>query len=66
MEKPVRQRVVLEAGDCRGRMVACARQHVVPLEDLVKQDAVEEPAEPDPEQDACGADGWTGGGGGLG
>jgi len=47
-------------------MVACARQHVVPLEDLVKQDAVQEPAEPDPEQDARGPDGWTGGGGGLG
>ncbi len=64
MEKPVRQRVVLEAGDCRRRMVACARQHVVPLEDPVKQDAIEEPAEPDAEQDACGADGWPLGGGG--
>jgi hypothetical protein len=32
----------------------------------VKQDAVEDPAEPDPEEDACGADGWPASGGGLG
>jgi hypothetical protein len=34
----------------------------MPLEYLVKQHAVEETAEPDPEQAACGPDGGPGGG----
>jgi hypothetical protein len=61
MEKPVRQRIVLESRDRRRRMAASARQHVMPLEYLVKQHAVEETAEPDPEQNACGPDGGPGG-----
>jgi hypothetical protein len=51
-------------------MVARAREHVVPLEDLVQHDAVQEAAEADAEQDpgaqgvagerAVGADGQGG------
>src|SRR5829696_1814190 len=52
MEEAVRKRVRLEARHRRGRVAALAAQHVVPLEDLVEDDAVDEPAEPDAEEDA--------------
>jgi hypothetical protein len=38
-------------------MVARAGQHVVPLQDLMEQDPVEEASEADPEQEPAGADG---------
>jgi hypothetical protein len=52
VEEPVGERVRLEAGDGRLRVAALAGQHVVPLQDLVEDDAVDEAAEPDAEQDA--------------
>jgi hypothetical protein len=52
------------------RMVAGCREHVVPLQHLVQQDPVDEPAKPDAQQDpgddeparqpfrGAGADSW--------
>jgi hypothetical protein len=50
VEEPVGERVGLQAGDGRHRMLARAGQHVVPLQDLMEHDAVDEAAEADPEQ----------------
>jgi hypothetical protein len=50
VEEAVGERVVLEAGDARGRAAALAREHVVPLEDLVEDDPVDEAAEPDAQE----------------
>jgi hypothetical protein len=53
VEHAVRQRVVLEAGDAGGWMITGRREHVMPLEDLVEQDPVDESSQPDTEQH-CG------------
>src|SRR5829696_2184743 len=50
VEEAVRERVRLEAGDGRRGILALAREHVMPLEDLVENDPVNEPAKPDSEQ----------------
>src|SRR5215210_7701603 len=47
MKQPVYERVELEVGDCVGRRHAT--DHVVPLQDLVKEDPVEESSKPDAE-----------------
>jgi hypothetical protein len=50
VEEPVPERVELQVVE-RGDRVPTA-QHVVPLQHLMQHDPVEEPAEPEPEQDA--------------
>jgi hypothetical protein len=52
VEEPVGEGVRLEPGDGRLRIAALAREHVVPLQDLVQHDAVHEAAQPDAEHDA--------------
>jgi hypothetical protein len=52
MEESVGEGVRLEARDRRLRVAALAGQHVVPLQDLVQDDAVDEAAEPEAKQDA--------------
>jgi hypothetical protein len=52
MEQPVPHHVELEVHDARRRIER--RQHVVELEDLVEDDAVDEAAEPDAEHRAGG------------
>ena len=48
MEEPVDEGVGLESGDGGGRLAAVvAGEHVMPLQDLVEHDAVDEPAEAD-------------------
>jgi hypothetical protein len=47
VEQPVRERVVLEGADRCRRAATLAGQHVVPLEDLVEEDAVHETTETD-------------------
>lgn len=49
VEEAVLEGVGLEAGDGGGRMAALAGEQVVPLEDLVEDDAVEEAANGDAE-----------------
>jgi hypothetical protein len=53
VEQPVPERVHLQVAHAVGR-VAAARQHVVPLQDLVEHDAVEEAAEAEPEENSRG------------
>ena len=60
VKEAVPERVGLKSGDRRLRIAALAGQHVVPLKDLVQDDAVHEPAEADPEQDAGST--WASGG----
>ena len=51
------QRVLgLEAGDGRCRVVAGAGEHVVPLQQLMEHDAVDEAAEADAEQHPTGVE----------
>jgi len=51
MEEPVDERVRLQTGNGVHRLTAVlAGEHVVPLENLVQQDAVDEPAEADAHQ----------------
>ena len=45
VEEPVGERVRLEAGDRVAWMIPGVREQVVPLQDLVEQDAVDEPPE---------------------
>jgi hypothetical protein len=52
MEESIGERVVLQAPDRRLRVSSFAAQQVVPLEDLVEDDAVHEPPETDPDQDS--------------
>ena len=52
MKQAVGQRVVLQTPDGGIGVIALAAQQVVPLEDLVEDDAVHEPAEADPNQDS--------------
>src|SRR5829696_4439265 len=60
MEEPIGERVVLQAPDGGRRVFPFAAQQVVPLEDLMEDNAVHEPPETDPDQDcwrsrtACG------------
>jgi hypothetical protein len=51
VEEAVRKRVVLEPFEGRGRVVTFAREKV-PLEDLVENDAVDEPPEADADEDS--------------
>ena len=55
VEEAVHECVLLQSGDGVGRVLARAGEHVVPLEDLVKHDAVDEPAEADPQQERGGS-----------
>jgi hypothetical protein len=50
VKEAVRERVRFEPGDRRHRMVAGAREQVMPLQELVQDDPVEESAQPDPEE----------------
>jgi hypothetical protein len=52
MEEPVGQGVGLEPGHRVRRVVDGGREHVVPLQDLVEDDAVHEPAEAHSQQHA--------------
>ena len=52
MEKAVPQRIRLQSGNRGFGVVAFAGEHVVPLKDLVKDDAIHEPSEADPEQES--------------
>jgi hypothetical protein len=52
MKETVGQRVGLKPDHGARRVITCARQQVMPLQDLMKQDPVKETAESDPEQDA--------------
>jgi hypothetical protein len=52
VEEAVREHVVLESSEGRGRVVTFAREEVVPLEDLVENDAVDEPPEADANEDS--------------
>ena len=54
MEQSVGQGVGLETDDGGRRVAVGGGQHVVPLEDLVQQDPVDEAAEPDAQQQARG------------
>lgn len=51
MEEAVGEGVVLEAADGGRRAAALGGEDVVPLEDLVEDDPVDEAAEPDPQQE---------------
>jgi hypothetical protein len=51
MEKSIPHDVELEVLEIVGR-IACAGQHMVPLEDLVQYDPVEEAAETEAEKDS--------------
>ena len=51
MEDAVPERVRLQPGDGVRRMIALARQHVVPLQDLVKNNPVEKPAKTDAQEE---------------
>lgn len=55
VEQAVPERVRLQSGNSRVRIVALTRQHVVPLEDLVEHDPIDEAAETDAEQYSWGA-----------
>jgi hypothetical protein len=55
VEEAIGQRVGLEPGDRRRRMLAGVREHVVPLEDLVQDDPVDEPSEAQAEEEPGGA-----------
>lgn len=55
VKQSVPQRVRLQTGDCRDRIVTVVAEHVVPLQDLVQDDPVHKSSEPDPEQDPGGA-----------
>ena len=52
VEEAVPQGVHLQVLHAVGRVTG-AREQVVPLQDLMQHDAVEEAAEPQPEQDPC-------------
>jgi hypothetical protein len=51
VEEPVPQRIDLEVFDA-GRWISGARQHVMPLQDLVQDDAVEKAAQAQSKEDA--------------
>ena len=53
VKQPVGQRVCLESGDRRHRVFAGRRQHVMPLEDLVQDDSVNESSQADAEQQSA-------------
>ena len=55
VKESVPERVRLEPGNGGGRIAALAREHVMPLKDLVEHDPVDEAPEPDAEQDRRGA-----------
>jgi hypothetical protein len=56
VEEAVDKRVRFKAGDGAARMVASAGENVMPLEELVEHDAVDEAAQPET-QDECGRPG---------
>jgi hypothetical protein len=56
VEQPIPNGVGLEAIDGRCGVVAGAAEHVVPLQELVEHDAVDEAAEADAEQEAAGVE----------
>jgi hypothetical protein len=45
VEEPVPKRIRLQSGDRRGWIAALAREHVMPLQDLVQDNAIEKPTE---------------------
>ena len=51
MEQPIPERVRLQPGDRRRGVAALAGEHVMPLQDLVEHDPVDEPTEAEAEQD---------------
>lgn len=52
MEEAIRERVRFEASNRVHRSLSGARNHVVPLEELVSDDSVDEPSEAESEHDA--------------
>lgn len=56
VKEPVGERVVLQPSNCCRGVVTRTCEQVVPLENLVKDDSVEESAEPYSEQDSCISD----------
>jgi hypothetical protein len=52
MEKAVPERIRLQSGDRGFRVVAFAGEHMVPLKDLVEDDAIHQPSEADPEEES--------------
>src|SRR5215211_1267031 len=52
VEEAVREGVVLETGDRGRRVVIFAAQEVVPLEDLMEDDPVDEPTQTNADQDS--------------
>ena len=56
VEESVPHRVGLESGHGRDRMVATAGEHVVPLQQLMQHDPVDESSEADPDQEAAGVE----------
>ena len=51
VEEPVGEGVRLETGDCTARMVPRVREQVMPLQDLVENDAVDEPTKAQPQDE---------------
>jgi hypothetical protein len=60
VEQPIRERVVLQPSNRGFRVIAHATEHVMPLEDLVENDAVHEAPEADPDKDSWCS--WAGNG----
>ncbi len=58
MEEAVDEGVGLQPRDSRHRVVAGGGQHVVPLQDLVQDDPVDEAAEAEAEQQAGAREVW--------
>ena len=58
VEQTVGDRVRLQPGDRRRRVSVGGRQHVMPLQDLVQDDAIDEAAQPDAQQQT-GQHGWS-------
>ncbi len=54
MEHPVREGVVLQPCDRRHRETALGGEHVVPLQDLVEDDAVDKSSKANPQENASG------------
>lgn len=50
MEDAIPERIHLQARDRIGRVIPLAGQHVMPLQDLVQDNAIKEPAKPDTQE----------------
>ena len=66
MKKPVRERVDFKAGHCGDRVIRGVAEHVVPLKDLMQDDAINETTQSQPIEEARKLRGRRLVGGGLG